>query len=143
MRRLQKSYETLSCQRDCLLWLPTYIEKSKTKCSKHSIREDRIIAAVLEAIQREIKRLGNSNDIAEQVNQSARVDTGNGRIKKMLHEKQQEIDRVQALKDGLYEDWKAGDISREDHKRMKTKYEKRLKQLVAAITALKAEHVPP
>ena len=117
----------------------TYIEQSKQHCTKHSIREDQLTRLVLAAIQNQIALLDGLPDVVEQANLSARVDTGNKRIEKMLQEKRREKDRIRALKDGLYEDWKAGDLDREDYRHMKTKYDEQARQIIDMLEALENE----
>ena len=117
----------------------TYMEKSKTRCTKHSIREDILTAGVLAAIQKQIALLDDLTDMIHQVNLSERIDTGNQRIEKMLQEKRREKDRVRALTDGLYEDWKAGDLNREDYRHMKAKYDEQARQATEVIGNLENE----
>jgi len=117
----------------------TYTEKSKIHCTKHSIREDVLTAAVLTAIQRHIELLDGMVDVVEQVNLTERVDTGNKRIEKMLQEKRRDNSRVRALIDGLYEDWKAGDLNRVDYRHMKSKYDEQARQIAEVIENLENE----
>jgi len=117
----------------------TYTEKSKQHCTKHSIREDVLTAGVLAAIQRQIGLLDGLAGFVEQVNLTERIDTGNKRIEKMLQEKHREKDRVRAMKDGLYEDWKAGDLDHDDYRHMKAKYDEQAQQIIAVIENLENE----
>ena len=117
----------------------TYMEKSKERCTKHSIREDVLTDLVLTAIQTQIMLLDGLTDMVEQVNHSERIDSGNKRIEKILQEKRREKDRVRLLIDGLYEDWKAGDLNREDYRHMKTKYDEQARQIIEVITSLEDE----
>ena len=117
----------------------TYTEKSKQRCTKHSIREDVLFGAALKAIQMQIELLDGLGDVTEQVRLSERVDAGGKRIEKMLQEKRREKDRVRALTDGLYEDWKAGDLNREDYRHMKAKYDEQARQIAGAIENLENE----
>ncbi|MCL2105778.1 MAG: recombinase family protein [Oscillospiraceae bacterium] len=117
----------------------TYVEKSKQKCTKHSIREEKLISLVLTAIQKQITLLDGLSDIAEQVNLSARIDTGNKRIEKMMQEKHREKDRIRTLKDGLYEDLKAGVLDSEDYFHMKAKYDEQARQVADVIENLESE----
>jgi hypothetical protein len=117
----------------------TYMEKSKQRCTKHSIREDVLTAAVLTAIQRQIALLDGLADVIEQATLSERVGAGSERIEKMLLEKRRERDRVRALTDGLYEDWKAGDLNRDDYRHMKARYDEQARQVAVAIENLENE----
>jgi hypothetical protein len=117
----------------------TYVEKSRAHCTRHSIREDKLMELVLTAIQTQIAFLDGLSDIAEHVTQSTRVDIGNKRIEKMLQEKQREKDRIRILKDGLYEDYKAGDLDRDDYRHMKAKYDLQAQQIADVIANLEEE----
>ena len=117
----------------------TYTEKSKQRCTKHSVREDVLSNAVLKAIQMQIELLDDLTDVIDQVNLSQRVDSGSKRIEKMLQEKRREKDRVRALIDGLYEDWKAGDLNRDDYRHMKAKYDEQARQIAEVIDNLENE----
>jgi len=117
----------------------TYMEKSKERCTKHSIREDKLSAAVLATIQQQIALLDDIDGLVEEASLTARVDTGNKRIEKMLQEKHREKDRVRALIDGLYEDWKAGDLNHDDYRHMKAKYDDQARQIAEVIGNLENE----
>jgi len=117
----------------------TYTEKSKAHCTKHSIREDVLVAGVLAAIQKQIELLDGLSDIAEQANLTARVDSSNKRIEKMLQEKRRERDRIRALKIGLYEDLKAGFFDNEDYFHMKAKYDDQALHIAEVIENLENE----
>ena len=130
-RNPSKSYAYYACR--------TYVEKSKQHCTKHSIREDLLANLVLVAIQKQIALLDGLTDVAEQANLSARVNTGNKRIEKMLQEKRREKDRLRALKAGLYEDLKAGLFENEDYFYMKAKYDEQSRQIDEVIANLENE----
>jgi len=117
----------------------TYREKSKEKCTKHSIRVDLLETAVLTAIQTHIALIDSLLEAVDKINQSPVVDTKSKRIEKMLRDKHRETERTKTLSDGLYVDWKAGEITHEDYRRMKTKFEEQLEQLSAAVQALEDE----
>jgi len=117
----------------------TYTEKSKLHCTKHSIREDVLTGMVLAAIQKQIELLDGVADVAEQANLSARVDSGNKRIEKMLKEKRREKDRIRELNVGLYEDLKAGFFDNEQYFHMKAKYDEQAQQIAEVIENLESE----
>ena len=117
----------------------TYTEKSKLHCTKHSIREDVLSGLVLAAIQKQIELLDGLADIVEQADMSARTDTGNKRVEKMLQEKRREKDRIRALNVGLYEDLKAGFFDSEQYFHMKAKYGEQARQVAEVIENLESE----
>lgn len=106
----------------------TYTEKSKSKCTKHSIRLDVLEKAVLASIQAQIALIDSLSEIVDEINRAPVVDTQSKRVEKMLKEKQQESERLRRLSDGLYMDWKSGDINHEDYRRMKARFEEQISQ---------------
>jgi hypothetical protein len=117
----------------------TYKEKSTKKCTKHSIREDILESAVLAAIKAQIALLGSLHEIVDEINQSESVNTQSIRLKKMLTDKNKELEKVQTILDGLYMDWKWGELPYERYTRMKAKCEEQVAGLEAVITNLKEE----
>ena len=100
----------------------TYTEKSKTRCTKHSIRLDVLERAVLDAVRIQTAFLESVEDIVGEINNIPADDAGKARIEKALLERRREIDRAKVLSDGLYVDWKAGDIDRDEYMRMKGRF---------------------
>jgi len=117
----------------------TYTEKSKDKCTKHSIRVDVLERTVLAAIQTHIGLVDSLREVVDQINQAPVIDTQSKRIEKMLRDKRREVEKTRGFSDNLYMAWQSGDITREDHRRMKAKFEEQLAQLSAAIAALEEE----
>ncbi|MCL2531944.1 MAG: recombinase family protein [Oscillospiraceae bacterium] len=117
----------------------TYSEKSKTKCTRHSIRIDRLEEAVLMAIQAQVALVDSLGEAVDKINQAPVVDTKSKRIEKMLRDKQREVEKTRGFADNLYMAWQSGDITRDDHRRMKTKFEEQIVQLVATIATLEEE----
>ncbi len=117
----------------------TYKEKSKTACTKHSIREDALEAAVLATIQAQIALLDNLTDIIDNINKRPAVNTQSGRIERLLNERSKELEKARALLDGLYVDWKCGEVSYDSYRRMKAKYEEQIEKAAAVIRNLEDE----
>ena len=117
----------------------TYKEKSKEKCTKHCIREDVLARAVLGSIQAQIVLIDSLCEMIDEINRAPAVDTKSQRIEKLLKDKQRELAKAQGFSDNLYMAWQSGDITREDHRRMKAKFEEQIAQINASIAALKEE----
>ncbi|MCL2300146.1 MAG: recombinase family protein [Firmicutes bacterium] len=115
----------------------TYNEKGR--CTRHSIREDELTSAVLAAVQAQVSLLESLREIIDQINLSPTANTQSQRIAKLLKEKSRELEKVKQLSDGLYVDWKSGDITREDYQRMKARFEAQKEQLGTAIVNLEEE----
>lgn len=43
--------------------------------------------------------------------------------------REQKLEKVKGLTDGLYMDWKGGNITKDDYRRMKDKFEEQTEQL--------------
>ncbi len=117
----------------------TYHEKSTTRCSKHSIREDVLEQAVLAAIQKQIELIGTLADILDAVSLAPAVHAQSARLTHMLKLRTQEFDKLGGVIDSLYMDWKNGDIGRDEYRRMKARFEKQAGQLREVIQNLKNE----
>jgi len=115
----------------------TYNEKGR--CTRHSIREDELTSAVLSAVQAQVSLLESLREIVDQINLSPTANTQSQRIVKLLKDKSRELEKVKQLSDGLYVDWKSGDITREDYLRMKARFEGQKEQLGTAIANLEEE----
>ena len=117
----------------------TYTEKSKTRCTKHSIRLDLLERAVLDAIQNQISFLETLEDVVDEIISAPVVDAASARIEKALLERQREIERTKLLSDGLYEDLKTELIDKDEYLRMKAKYREQAAIAENMIVRLKQE----
>ncbi len=117
----------------------TYTEKSKDKCTKHSIRLDLLEKAVLAAIRAQVAMVDSLKDIVAEINQMPNVDTQSVRTRKLLSDRKQEAEKIRRIADNLYVDWKSGEISRTDYQRMKKKFEKQIDQIETVIMNLEEE----
>lgn len=113
----------------------TYRDKSKSLCTKHAIREDQVIEAVLTAIQRQIALLP-IQEIVEEIRKAPAAQNESIRFAELLELRQRELDRVNGVLDGLYGDWKNGDISHDQYRRLKSRYTAQAEQLVQGIEAV-------
>lgn len=117
----------------------TYTDKSKAKCSKHSIREDVLQQAVLVALQKQIELVGTLSGIIDTINRAPVVHTQSTRLTHMLKLRTGELDKLGGVIDSLYLDWKNGDITRDEYRRMKAKFEEQAEQLHQVIKNLNDE----
>lgn len=117
----------------------TFREKSKNACTKHTIKEGVVIKAVLAAIQAQISLVDSLADVVEEINKSPIVKNESTRLTAMLHLRQKELDKVISIADGLYGDWKSGDISKEEYTRLKQKYSCKAEQLKVTIQNIQSE----
>lgn len=117
----------------------TFRDKSKSQCSKHSIRVEILEQAVLAALQKQIELVDSLSAIIEEINNAPTVHVESLRLKTMLGQREKELDKVTGLLDGLYMDWKSGNITRDQYRRMKAKFEEQVDQLQKTIDHIKSE----
>lgn len=101
----------------------------KNVCASHIINEDVLLEVVLYAIQLQI---ACAADIQGLINKTKSKDIANKTVaflERKLHKTDNEIERINKLKQGLYEDCKSGLITKDEYKDMKLDYEKSYKEL--------------
>lgn len=131
-RKASKNFAYYSCS--------TYSRKSKTACTKHTIREDVLEKAVLLAIQKQIALIPTLMDVIEEIRNTPAARTESKQMNRLLEIKQKELERLTTITDNLYIDWRTGEITITEYRRMKAKFEVQSKQLQQIITNLKKEN---
>ena len=117
----------------------TYRKKSNKLCTKHTIKEELLEKAVVQAINLHIDLLINTEEIIKQINQSSFQNLKNENIENMIMTKQNEISKISNFKRTLYEDWKIEDITRDEYLEYKQKYENDIERLKLNIERLQNE----
>ena len=117
----------------------TYSRKSKTACTKHTIREDTLEKAVLLAIQKQIALVATLTEAIEEISSAPVIHTESKRINHLLSSKQKELEKLTTVTDNLYMDWRTGEITKSEYRRMKGKFETQIEQLQGVIENLKQE----
>lgn len=117
----------------------TYRKKSNNLCSKHTVRADKLEKAVLQAINLHIDLLIDTEKIIKQINDSCYQNTNNINIENIIISKQKDISKISNFKRTLYEDWKNGDITRNEYLEYKAKYENDIENLKRNIERLENE----
>ena len=117
----------------------TYRKKSNKLCTKHTIKEELLEKAVVQAINLHIDLLINTEEIIKQINESSFQNLKNENIDNMIIAKQNEIAKISNFKRTLYEDWKNADITREEYFEYKQKYENDIERLKLNIERLQNE----
>jgi len=108
-------------------------------CTRRAIRHEKLEAMVLAAIQRQIDQIDCLADLIDSINAAPTRQVGSDRLETALKQKRQELDRAQTRSDGLYDDWKNGDITQAEYHRMKAKYTEKTEQLRGIIAGLEEE----
>ena len=117
----------------------THADKGAGFCSTHAIRASVLESAVLAAIQEQIALVERLAEIVREINAAPVIKTESVRLNASLKQRTKELEKATALADGLYMDWKNGDISRDQYRRMKVKCDEQIEQLEQTIAHIKDE----
>ena len=113
----------------------TYKDRSRAACTKHTLRHEDLEAAVLRAIQLEIFLGADPEALVEQIGRFApgaapkRADA--------VEQRRRELERIYRYKQSAYQDWKDGELSLADYRRMREDYERQARALEEALEALR------
>jgi site-specific DNA recombinase len=117
----------------------TYKDQSKTACTKHSIRHDRLEAAILYAVQQQIYLgIHYVNTIAD-INNAPLMKSQSVRLTGAFEQKQKELARIARYKQAVWQDWKDGEISPMDYRHMKEDYDRQAAELEKVIETLEKD----
>lgn len=114
-------------------------EKSRTLCAKHNIRLSVLESAVLAAVQKQIELVDSMAEIIDEITNAPAAHTQSVRLEALLEQRTKELEKITGVMDGLYMDWKSGDVTRDQYRRMKAKLEEQARQLQQTIAHLKNE----
>lgn len=117
----------------------TFRDKSKELCTKHSIKEEVVKQVLLTIVQMQIDLIPDLSGIIAETITTPVVPSRLSCPAVVLKLRKRDLAKVTDLIDGLYEDWKNEDISKEEYHRMKQKYEKQADQLRQAILNIEEE----
>ncbi|WP_195276963.1 recombinase family protein [Anaerotruncus rubiinfantis] len=116
-----------------------YKKTAGSACTRHTIRADELETAVLQSIQKQVELAVEMDQLIDAINRSPGGKRQSGRLEAALADARRELARMEAIKQSLYEDWKAGDITREEYHAMKPDYQARAGQLSETISRLEQE----
>lgn len=114
----------------------TYRKKSNKLCTKHTLKVEELEKAVLETIKLHIDLLIDADKLLEQINKSNTKKLENENIENIKLAKEKEIEKLNNLKMGLYEDWKSKYITKEEYLNYKQKYEQNIEKIKEIIINL-------
>ncbi len=116
----------------------TYKKRSRTACTMHSIKHNRLEAAVLFAIQYQVSTAVSYSEIVAHINAAPLKKSQSHRLNDQIAAKEKELTKITRYKQSLYQDWKDGEISQQEYREMKADYERQaagLSDLLARLTA--------
>ena len=117
----------------------TYKSRSRTACTMHSIKHNRLEAAVLFAIQQQVHLAVSYSEIVALINTAPVKKCQSKRLDDLIGAKERELAKITRYKQGLYQDWKDGEITRDDYHYMKADYERQTIAISAVLKNLTAE----
>lgn len=111
----------------------------KGMCTKHTIREDKLTKAVLDAIRIQISLVESLTETLDAITMNPIRKAHSTRLNIMLKLRNEELQKMATTTDSLYLDWKNGDITKGDYHRMKTRFDEKISNLNEAIAAIQDE----
>ncbi len=111
----------------------------KGQCTKHTIREEKLTQAVLDAIRIQINLVESLTDTLDAINQNATIKTESTRLSAMLKLREDELQKIIIAIDNLYLSWQSGEITKEDHRRMRANFGEKADRLRETIEKIKDE----
>lgn len=117
----------------------TYKDQSKSACTKHTIRHNRLEVAVLYAIQQQVYLAVDYTKTIERINRAPLVKSQSKKLADAIEQKERELAKIARYKQAIYQDWKDGEISHSDYRHMKEDYEEQAEALNEVIEKLRAE----
>lgn len=117
----------------------TYKTRSRTACSMHSIKHNRLEAAVLFAVQQQVHLAVSYSEIIARINTAPVKKSQSIRLDDLITAKERELAKITRYKQSLYQDWKDGEITQQDYRDMKADYERQTITVTAVLDNLTAE----
>lgn len=117
----------------------TYKDQSKTACTKHTIRHNQLEQGVLYAIRQQIYLAAAFSEIISRVDAAPLQKSQSTRLDELIGAKEKELSKIMRYKQGIYQDWKDGEISHEDYRHMREDYERQIKAVNEIISNLHEE----
>lgn len=117
----------------------TYKDQSKTACTKHSVKHNRLEAAVLYAIQQQVYLAVHYANTLEYISTAPLQKSQSIRIETLIDAKEKERSKIMRYKQSIYQDWKDGEITHSDYRHMSEDYERQIAALGEVLKNLHAE----
>lgn len=117
----------------------TYKNRSRLACSMHSIKHNRLEAAVLFAVRQQVHLAVSYSEIIARINTAPVKKSQSIRLDDLITAKERELAKITRYKQSLYQDWKDGEITQQDYRDMKADYERQTITVTAVLDNLTAE----
>jgi len=117
----------------------TYAQRSRTACTKHTIKHNRLEMAVQYAIQQQVYLAVSYSDMVSRINTAPLKKSQSARIDSLIAEKEKELAKITRYKQAAFENWQDGNISHSDYRHMREDYERQAQTISTIIYNLNAE----
>lgn len=117
----------------------TFKKMNADACTKHTIRCDKLEDAVLTTIRQHIRLAVSMSEVVEEIREHGCNGFGAGHLTKTLTDKESEKLRLERMKLALYPDWKNGDITKDEYRTLKARFDEELRGISTAIENLQKE----
>ena len=111
----------------------------KRICSKHTIRQDKLENAVLAALQMQIALVDHLADEIKHIKNEPVTDRERKLLSHSLKQAENQQKQYNDASDSLYLDWKSGEITKDEYRRLKGKIAEQIQQIQANVSYLKEE----
>ena len=115
----------------------TYTDKQT--CTKHTIRQDKLGQAVLTALQMQITLAMELSAEIERINNAPVIHRESKRLEYALKQAEKELKKNNDIADSLYMDWRGGEITKEEYRRLKGKITEHIQQHEESIAYIQEE----
>lgn len=117
----------------------TYKSRSKTACTMHGIKHNRLEAAVLFAIQQQVHLAVSYSAIIARINSAPVKKSESARLNDLISVKERELAKIARYKQSIYQDWKDGALTRQEYMDMKADYDSKADELTTILNRLTSE----
>lgn len=111
------------------LFCSTYKNRSKTACTKHNINADKVEETVLAFIKMNIAFALEAEPILEMIKNSPLREKRSEHFNSLKQQYNEELIKIQKLREELYPDYKAGLIDRSEYETFRSRYEIKIANL--------------
>ena len=94
----------------------TYKNRSRTACTMHSIKHNRLEVAVLFAVQQQIHLAVSYSEMIARINAAPVKKSQSISLEELIAAKEWELAKISRYKQSLYQDWKDGEITQQDYR---------------------------
>lgn len=114
-------------------------QSNEKACSWHRIREKDLLDAVLQSVNLHIKNVLDAERALRDIDTAPSVQFMVQKYQSHIEKKEQELQKAEKLKVGIYEDLKDGLLDKAEYLKLKQEFDKRIDDATDAIRSIKKE----